>query len=72
MNKLVPSIDEAIADIEDGATIAIPGFFTCGVPRALLQAIIRKGTKHLTLACGCGPLVGATDLMRAMVKTTRL
>jgi 3-oxoacid CoA-transferase subunit A len=72
LDKLIPTIDEAVADIKDGAVIAIPGFFTCGVPRALLQALIRKGTKHLTLACGCGPLVGATDLMRAMVKNNQV
>lgn len=58
MNKVIPSAEESIAEIEDGATIAIPGFFTCGVPRELLRALIRKGVKELTLACGCGPLVG--------------
>jgi len=36
MNKVVSSVQEAIADVEDGATIAVPGFFTCGVPRDLL------------------------------------
>ena len=67
MDKVYPSIDAAIADIEDGAMIAIPGFFACGVPRALLQAIIKKGTKDLTLTCGCGPLLGAADELRELV-----
>jgi len=66
MDKVLPSLEEAIADIKDGAMIAIPGFFACGVPRALLQAIIKKGTKNLTLACGCGPLLGAADELRAL------
>lgn len=72
MNKVYPDIDEAIADIEDGATIAIPGFFACGVPRALLQAIIKKGTKDLTLTCGCGPLLGAASELTALVKNGQL
>ena len=72
MNKVYPSIDETIDDIQDGAMIAIPGFFACGVPRELLQAIIRKGTKNLTLTCGCGPLLGAASELRALVKNGQL
>ncbi len=66
MDKVLPSVEEAIADIKDGAMIAIAGFFACGVPRALLQALIRKGTKNLTLTCGCGPLVGASQELKAL------
>jgi 3-oxoacid CoA-transferase subunit A len=72
LEKLCPGIDEAVADIPDGAMIAIPGFFAAGVPRALLQAIIRKGTKNLTLTCGCGPLLGAADELRALVKNGQI
>jgi len=72
LEKVYPSINEAIADIEDGAMIAIPGFFACGVPRDLLQAIIRKGTRDLTLTCGCGPLLGAADELRTLVENGQL
>jgi 3-oxoacid CoA-transferase A subunit len=72
LEKVYPSIEETIADIKDGAMIAIPGFFACGVPRDLLQAIIKKGTKNLTLTCGCGPLLGAADELRALVKNGQL
>ena len=72
MNKVYPSIDEAIDDIQDGAMIAVPGFFACGVPRELLQAIIRKGTKNLTLTCGCGPLLGAATELRMLVENGQL
>ena len=72
MDKVYPGIDEAIADIKDGAVIAIPGFFACGVPRALLQAIIRKGTKNLTLTCGCGPLLGAAEELRTLTKNGQI
>jgi 3-oxoacid CoA-transferase subunit A len=72
LDKVFASIDEAIADIKDGAMIAIPGFFACGVPRDLLQAVIRKGTKDLTLTCGCGPLLGAASELTALVKNGQL
>jgi 3-oxoacid CoA-transferase subunit A len=68
MNKVVSSIQEAIADVGDGATIAIPGFFTCGVPRELLWGLVEKQVKNLTLCCGCGPLVGAKDISTALVE----
>jgi 3-oxoacid CoA-transferase A subunit len=72
LDKVYPNIDEAIADIKDGAMIAIPGFFACGVPRDLLQAIIKKGTKDLTLTCGCGPLLGAAGELRELVKNGQI
>ena len=72
MDKVFPSTEKAVEDIPDGAMIAIPGFFACGVPRALLQAIIKKGTKNLTLTCGCGPLLGAADELRALVKNGQI
>src|SRR5512136_2471745 len=52
--------------------IAIPGFFACGVPRALLQAIIKKGVKDLTLTCGCGPLLGASKELTGLVNNGQL
>ena len=72
MNKVVNDVDQAIADIEDGATIAIGGFFAAGVPRTLLRALIVKGTKNLTLACGSGPLLGAVNELNALVKNRQI
>jgi 3-oxoacid CoA-transferase subunit A len=72
LDKVYPSINEAIADIKDGAMIAVPGFFAAGVPRYLLQAVIRKDIKNLTLTCGCGPLLGAADELRELVKKGQL
>jgi len=68
MNKVYSSPDEAVADIPEGSVIAVSGFFAAGVPRQLLQALIRKGTKGLTLTCGCGPMVGAHEELLAMVR----
>lgn len=72
MNKVVATLAEAIADIGDGAVVAIPGFFTCGVPRALLRALIESGVRGLTLAAGCGPLVGASEELDLLVTNGQL
>ncbi len=72
MNKVYEKMEEAIADIQDGATIAIAGFFASGVPRLLLQALIAKKVKNLTLTCGCGPLVGASNEMKQLVNNNQV
>ena len=51
MDKVYPSVDEAVADIPDGASIAIGGFFTAGTPVPLIQALARQGAKELTIIC---------------------
>jgi len=48
MNKVVTSADEAIRDIQDGASIMIGGFGLCGIPENLIRALMKKGTKNLT------------------------
>ena len=72
MDKVVRNVEQAISDIENGATIAISGFFAAGVPRVLLKALIAKGTRDLTLACGAGPLLGAVDEMRELVRNKQI
>ena len=49
MNKLYPTVDAAVADIPDGVSIAFGGFFTCGSPVSLTEALARKGSKNLTI-----------------------
>lgn len=72
MNKEIDSVAEALADIQDGARIAIGGFFTAGVPRALLQGLIDKQVKNLTLMCGSGPLIGAPELSRQLIENGQI
>ena len=72
MNKIAASMEEALAGIEDGAIIAIGGFFAAGVPRLLLKALIDKGVKDLTLACGSGPLLGAQEELNGLVKNGQI
>jgi 3-oxoacid CoA-transferase subunit A len=49
MDKRVPSADEAIARIQDGATILMGGFGLCGIPENLIAALRHQGAKNLTV-----------------------
>ncbi|TWO79028.1 succinyl-CoA--3-ketoacid-CoA transferase, partial [Denitratisoma oestradiolicum] len=55
MNKVVASAAEAVADIEDGATLVAGGFGLCGIPENLIRALVDKGPKNLTVVSNnCG------------------
>ena len=48
MNKVFANAQEAIHDINDGATIILGGFGLCGIPENCIQALVDKGVKNLT------------------------
>lgn len=55
MNKVFPSAEAAIFDIEDGAVIMSGGFGLCGNPENLIRALWKKGVKDLTIISNnCG------------------
>jgi 3-oxoacid CoA-transferase subunit A len=47
MKKVFANADEAIFDIQDGATIIVGGFGLCGIPENLIDALVRKGVQNL-------------------------
>ena len=47
--KIKETADEAVEPIKDGAIIMIGGFMQCGTPQILVDALVRKGVKNLTL-----------------------
>ncbi len=49
INKIVNSLEEAVAGIADGSTILIGGFGGAGMPSALMGALIEQGAKELTV-----------------------
>ena len=49
VNKIVPSMQEALAGIHDGATVMIGGFGNAGMPRELIDALIDQGATDLTI-----------------------
>lgn len=65
MNKTVPSAGQALADVHDGASIAVGGFGTAGVPWTLVDALYDSGVRHLTIvANNCG--VNGAGLVRLL------
>ena len=72
MNKVVRDAAEAIADVQDGATIMLGGFGLCGIPENLITALRDKGTKNLTIISnnagvdgrGAGLLLEARQIRR--------
>jgi len=67
VNKLAASPEAAMADVYDGATIMIGGFGPAGQPTELINALIARGTKDMTVInnnAGNGE-VGLAALLRA-------
>ena len=72
MNKLVSSAALAVADIPDGASIAVGGFGLCGIPTTLIDALYQLGSTNLVTvsnncgvdAAGLGVLLGAKRIAR--------
>jgi 3-oxoacid CoA-transferase subunit A len=55
MDKVVPSAAEAVADIPDGASLAVGGFGLCGIPSVLIAALLDAGTTDLeAVSNNCG------------------
>lgn len=55
IDKVVASAEEAVADIGDGASLAVGGFGLCGIPVALIDALHAQGTRDLTtISNNCG------------------
>lgn len=59
INKL-RTADEAVAGIKDGMTIMVGGFLGTGTPEILIDALVKKGVKHLTVIANDGGLPAAT------------
>ncbi len=66
------SAAEAVADIPDGATIAVGGFGVCGIPQVLLEELANRGGKDYEAVSnnagldnrGLGMLLGKNQLRR--------
>lgn len=50
MKKIV-NIEKAIQSINDGMSIMVGGFMAVGTPEFLIDALVKKGTKDLTIIC---------------------
>ncbi|MGW2261353.1 CoA transferase subunit A [Streptomyces sp. NPDC001780] len=72
LDKTVDGADEAVADIPQGASLAVGGFGLCGIPSVLIAALLRRnagGFKVVSNNCGVddwglGLLLGAGRIAR--------
>ncbi|MDK4232137.1 CoA transferase subunit A [Corynebacterium accolens] len=49
LNKVIASVEEAVADIPDGSSIAVGGFGLVGIPAQLIAALRSQGASDLTI-----------------------
>jgi len=49
INKIVASIEAALADVRDGATVMLGGFGSAGLPSELIDGLIAQGAKNLVI-----------------------
>lgn len=70
INKIAPSIAEALAGVKDGATVLIGGFGTSGIPAELIDGLIEQGARDLTIV---NNNAGNADYgLAALLKTGRV
>lgn len=46
---VLTTVDEALASVTDGMTVAVGGFISAGHPMALIRGLIRRGVRDLTV-----------------------
>ena len=55
MDKVVGTVIEAVAGIENGSSLAVGGFGLCGIPSVLIEAVLTGGATDLTtVSNNCG------------------
>ena len=70
INKIMTA-DEAVAGVKDGMTIMVGGFLATGAPEILMDALVRKGVKHLTVIGNDGGLAPGQPAGEFGAKTAR-
>jgi 3-oxoacid CoA-transferase subunit A len=72
VDKVVADAAAAVADVRDGATLAVGGFGLCGIPSVLIDAVLAQGATNLSVVSnncgvdgvGLGVLLGAGRIRR--------
>lgn len=74
MNKLI-TLEEALSKVNDGMTVMVGGFLATGTPCKIVDGLIDKGVKDLTIICndtsfvdrGVGKLIVNKQVKKAIV-----
>lgn len=73
MDKTVATAAEAVADIGDGASLAVGGFGLSGVPNVLIAALYQQGAGGLgVVSNNCGVDGGGLGILLAAGRITRV
>ncbi|MFF0559553.1 CoA transferase subunit A [Streptomyces sp. NPDC004266] len=73
MDKVVAGAAEAVADIEDGASLAVGGFGLSGVPDVLIRALHAHGAGDLSVVSNnCGVDGGGLGVLLAAGRISRV
>lgn len=79
LTEFVETVDEAVANVPDGATVLVGGFGTAGQPIELLEALVRTGVSGLTVVAnnagngneGLATLIGNGQVARILCSFPR-
>lgn len=79
IDKIVPTLEAAVAGVADGMTIMISGFGFAGVPNDLIEAVLQTGASGLTVISnnagtgteGLAALVGSGRVKRIICSYPR-
>lgn len=79
INKVVNALDDALEGIGDGAVVLISGFGDAGTPHQLIDGLVRRGSRNLTVitnnagvgATGVGALLAAGQVRKLVCSFPR-
>ncbi|MFI6334106.1 CoA transferase subunit A [Streptomyces sp. NPDC050535] len=73
MDKVVATAAEAVADVPDGATLAVGGFGLSGVPNVLIEALYERGVAGLgVVSNNCGAMESGLAVLLAAGRIARV
>jgi 3-oxoacid CoA-transferase subunit A len=73
MDKVVATAAEAVADVPDGASLAVGGFGLSGVPNVLIQALYERGVGSLSVVSNnCGAMDTGLAVLLAAGRIARV
>ncbi|WP_075731854.1 CoA transferase subunit A [Streptomyces acidiscabies] len=73
MDKVVATAREAVADVPDGASLAVGGFGLSGVPTVLIDALFARGSGGLSVVSNnCGAMESGLAVLLAAGRIARV
>jgi 3-oxoacid CoA-transferase subunit A len=73
MDKVVATAGAAVADVPDGASVAVGGFGLSGVPTALIGALYERGVRDLSVVSNnCGAMDTGLAVLLAAGRIARV